>query len=352
MSAHAASAPGAGTLAHSELEALCEALRTSRGFAHKQDIARVMRMFAQELPGGTSDLAQSVPVGDDCAALPDGQGGYQLLAIEGLVDDFVAAQPWFAGYSAVMVNVSDIYAMGGRPTAVVNALWADAAGGTASQVIAGMAAAAQRYAVPIVGGHSNLRSSAPQLAVAITGRARALLTSVDACPGDRLVMAIDLRGHWQEPFPFWNASTEAPATRLRADLEVLPQLAETGLCRAAKDISMAGLAGTTLMLLESSGVGGYIDLERVPAPPGVPPLRWLTAFPSYGFVLSVAARDADAVLAAFAARGLASAVVGEVLPGSQLQLRQRGARAALWDWQATPFIRDPEASRPGLSCAH
>ena len=65
--------------------------------------------------------SQAVALGDDCAALADGEG-YLLFAIEGMVSDFVRAMPWFAGYSSVMVNVSDIYAMGGRPLAVVDAL--------------------------------------------------------------------------------------------------------------------------------------------------------------------------------------------------------------------------------------
>ena len=41
-------------------------------------------------------------------------------------------------------------------------------------------------------------------------------------------MAVDLRGQWQDPYPFWNASTEAPAERLRADLDLLPRPAEAG----------------------------------------------------------------------------------------------------------------------------
>lgn len=52
-------------------------------------------------------------VGDDCAAIADGDG-YLLLAAEGLLPQFLASDPWFAGWSAVMVNVSDIYAMGGH----------------------------------------------------------------------------------------------------------------------------------------------------------------------------------------------------------------------------------------------
>ena len=317
---------------------LADALRATRGFAHKRDISDVVSALGRALPGGVTALAQAVPVGDDCAALPDGHGGYLLFAIEGLVDDFIERMPWFAGYCGVMVNVSDIYAMGGRPTAVVDALWSRGMD-PADQMLRGMADAAARYGVPIVGGHSNNRSERPQLAVAILGRAQRLLTSFDARPGDRLVMAVDLRGAYEEPFPYWNASTRAPAPRLRADLELLPQLAEDGLCRAGKDISMAGAVGTALMLLECSGVGATIDVEAMPRPPGETSLlRWLTAFPSYGFMLSVTPARVDAVLGRFAAREIACAVVGEVDGSRRVALRGGGEQALLWDFAHDAFI--------------
>jgi AIR synthase-related protein len=317
------------------LPALCEALRSSRGFAHKRDISPVVRQLSPVLP---ADIA----VGDDCAAIPDGNG-HLLFAIEGFVEDFVEKMPWFAGYCGVMVNVSDIYAMGGRPLAVVDAIWS--AGSQASApVLEGLCEASRRYGVPIVGGHTNAKSGRSQLAVAIVGRAKRLLTSFDARPGDALVMAIDLRGEWQHPYPYWNASTGAPAERLRADLELLPALAESGLCVAAKDISMAGAIGTALMLLECSKAGACIDIDAIPRPDGVglddatALLRWLVSFPSYGFVLSVCPGQVDDVLARFQQRDIACAVVGEVLAQPQVSLRHAGQTAVLWDVAAQPFI--------------
>ncbi|WP_219209270.1 sll0787 family AIR synthase-like protein [Variovorax boronicumulans] len=313
------------------------ALRDSRGFAHKRDISDIVTALGQALPGGGADLAQAVPLGDDCAAIPDGHGGYLLFAIEGLVEDFIERMPWFAGYAGVMVNVSDIYAMGGRPTAVVDALWS-AGMQPADQMLQGMAEASSKYGVPIVGGHSNNRSVRPQLAVAILGHAKKLLTSFSARPGDLLLMAIDLRGAYQEPFPYWNASTTAPGARLRADLELLPALAEAGLCDAAKDISMAGAIGTTLMLLECSKVGATLDLDAIPRPGGVPLLRWLTSFPSFGFVLSVRPEALGEVLTRFAARDIACQVVGEVDDSRTLMLKQGDARQLLWDLNTDAFI--------------
>jgi len=329
------------------LAELAAALRESRGFAHKRDIGDIVTALGHALPGGAGDLAQAVPVGDDCAAIPDGHGGYLLFAIEGLVEDFIEHMPWFAGYSAVMVNVSDIHAMGGRPTAVVDAMWSTGMQ-PAGEMLRGMAEACATYGVPIVGGHSNNRSARPQLAVAILGHARRLLSSFAARPGDLLLMAVDLRGAYQEPFPYWNASTSAPGARLRADLELLPELAEAGLCDAAKDISMAGAVGTALMLLECSGVGATIDVDAIPRPEGVPLLRWLTSFPSFGFVLSVRPAHLGAVLTRFAARDIACGVAGEVDGSRRLVLRQGGEHALLWDLNAEPFI---SAASEAL-CAH
>lgn len=326
------------------LRLLTQALRDSRGFAHKRDISDVLTALGRALPGGGADLAQAVPVGDDCAAIPDGQGGYLLFAIEGLVEDFITRMPRFAGYCGVMVNVSDIYAMGGRPTAVVNALWS-AGMDVAQQMLAGMADASAKYGVPIVGGHSNNRSERPQLAVAILGRAKRLLTSFDAQPGDCLMMAIDLRGAYEEPFPYWNASSNAPGARLRDDLEILPRLAEDGLCRAAKDISMAGAVGTALMLLECSRVGAMIDLDAIPLPPGVPLQRWLSSFPSFGFVLSVRPEHVAEVQSRFAARALACAVVGQVDDSQSLVLRQGAHSELLWDLRSEAFICEAAGAR-------
>jgi uncharacterized protein len=311
-------------------------LRESRGFRHKTDIANVVSSLAGHLPGGSNDLAQAVAVGDDCAALPDGDG-YLLFAIEGMVSDFVHAMPWFAGYSSVMVNVSDIYAMGGRPLAVVDALWSSGIA-AAQEVLAGMAAASVAYGVPIVGGHTNARSDQAQLAVAIVGRAKKLLSSFNAKPGDRLLMAVDLRGRFEEPYPFWNASVGAPSARLRGDLELLPQLAESGLCEAAKDISMAGTLGTALMLLECSQMGARIDINCIPRPDGVPLERWLTAFPSFGYLMSVREEHAEQVQAMFAARSLACAAIGTVDASRKVIVEQDDDTALLWDFGHDAFI--------------
>ena len=304
---------------------LAREIREGAALAAKRDIAGTVASL------GLS-ASDPIRVGDDCAAIPDGDG-FLLLAIEGFLDGFTATMPWFAGWCGVMVNLSDIAAMGGRPLAVVDALWSDGAD-DARPVLDGLRDAARVYGVPIVGGHTSARAARRQLAVAVLGRADRLLTSFDARAGDVLVAAIDLRGAFHDPHPFWDAATRgAPAERLRGDLAILPGLAADGLCRAAKDISMGGLPGTALMLAECSGVGVVLDLDRVPCPPGVEPVRWLAAFPSYGFLLAVAQSDVPAVLARFGARGIAAAAVGACEVGTRVDVRHGGdRRETCWDF--------------------
>jgi AIR synthase-related protein len=304
-------------------------LRANRGLAAKRDIAAVAARLSL-----SADSV--VPLGDDCAAIPDGDG-FLLFAIEGFMNEFVADDPWFAGWCGVMVNISDVAAMGGRPIAVVDAVWA-AGEAQAGPVLDGMRAASAAYGVPIVGGHSNTRTDRGQLAVAILGRAKRLLTSFDARPDDRLVAAIDLRGRYREPFSNWEAATDAPPQRLIADLEVLPSIAEKGLAAAAKDISQGGLVGTAMMLAECSRAGVAIDVTRIPKPDGVPLDRWLTTFPSYGYLLAVKPVDVPAVLAFFEARGIAAAEIGAITANHRVAIGDGHHSETIWDFAREPLI--------------
>lgn len=311
-----------------DVAALAAKLTISSGIAAKADIGTVA--------AGLGLAGQKVAVGDDCAALPDGDD-YLLFAIEGFINEFVAADPWFAGWCGVMVNISDVAAMGGRPVAVVDAVWANGEE-NASPVLEGMRAAAAAYGVPIVGGHTNIRTDRHQLSVAILGRAKKLLTSFDAKPGDILIAAIDHRGRYREPFNNWEAATDAPAARLRGDLDIMAEIAEAGLSVAAKDISQGGIPGTAIMLAECSGVGIDIDLTTIPLPDGVALDRWLSTFPSYGYLLSVAPPNVEGVLKAFTAREITAAPIGAVTAGSEVAISAGGNRAVIRDHATVPLL--------------
>lgn len=310
------------------LETLTRELRGRAELDLKRDIQLAARAFGRA--GQSAWFPNQKPIlnGDDAAALPDGDG-FVLFAAEGMRTEFLTQDPWFCGFCSVMVNLNDIAAMGGRPWAITDVLFMGT--GENERVLEGMCFASEVFGVPIVGGHTSRVPGASFLAVSVLGRAKRLISGHEARPGQSLLVAVDLRGTFRGLGGNFNAATTASPAQLRTQLALLPELCEAGLVGAGKDISMAGVCGSLLMMLETSGVGARLDLARLPAPLNVDAFRWLNAFPSFGFVLSVEPHAVGAVCARFEAAGVACAAVGEVTNDSRFELAYAGEKASYWD---------------------
>ena len=266
------------------LASLAKELRGQRGLLAKRDIRPAASVF-NHLP--FPHLGRSGLLGDDAALLP-AQSGQLLMACEGMHPDLVAEDPWFAGWSGVLVNLSDIAAMGGRPLAVVNSVWTQEPD-SLQRLLEGMNGACDRFAVPMVGGHSNQQSPYQALSVAVLGVAQGpVLSARLASPGDELWLLVNRSGSFYRHYPFWDAATAANPGLLRSHLSLLPALAADGIVHAAKDISMGGLCGTAVMFAESCGSSITLELDAIERPEQVEEQAWLSCFPSFGFLLAVA----------------------------------------------------------------
>ena len=213
------------------LAELAERLRASLGIEQKQDIQAIAnRLNSLDLNGDQSEIL----LGDDCAAIPDCEG-YLLLAAEGMLPSLVKTDPWFAGWCSVLVNVSDIYAMGGRPIAVVDAVWSSSQE-KAGPIWDGMIAASRALNVPIVGGHTNCHSEYEAVSVAILGRSQHLISSFQAEPGDVLLLVTDFNGKPYPQFPYcWDTATHATfPISIQRKLAFLPQMAAVEFLRCGK----------------------------------------------------------------------------------------------------------------------
>ena len=262
---------------------LADQLRRQSGLLAKRDIRSAAAVF-NHLP--FPQLGEPGRLGDDAALLPR-QSGQLLMACEGMHPDLVAEDPWFAGWSGVLVNLSDIAAMGGRPLAVVNSVWTQGPD-SLQRLLEGMRFACDRFAVPMVGGHSNQQSPYEALSVAVLGVADGpVLSARMASPGDELWLLVNRSGSFYRHYPFWDAATAATPGLLRSHLNLLPALAADGIVHAAKDISMGGLCGTAVMFAESCGHPITLDLDAIERPDQVEEQAWLTCFPSFGYLLAV-----------------------------------------------------------------
>lgn len=129
-------------------------------------------------------------MGDDCAVLPASRGR-QLITVDPVIyprhfDDLVA--PRDVGAKLLKRNLSDLAAMGGRPTAAVLALMLDARTSLTwlEAFYRGLAACARRYRVPIVGGDVAQANGSVAASLTLLGEATGprVLTRTGAQSGD------------------------------------------------------------------------------------------------------------------------------------------------------------------------
>ncbi len=305
----------------SELRKLAATIRSTPAMQAKRELSLVRRL------GGALD-------GDDGAALPYA-GQYLILCGEAIAPAFARADPHAAGAAAVITNVSDVRAMGGRPLGLVDMVVSpDRA--HAEAVLDGVAWAAGLLGVDVVGGHLTLGHE-PAISASCTGVASRVLFGHNARPGDALLAAFSLEGRYREGTPFFSSLRDRSPEALRDDGEALVEVAESGVVHAARDVSMPGAAGSLLQMLESAGCGATLDVERIPRPQGVALERWLLTFPSFGFLLAAPPDRVSDATEPFLRRGLACAQCGRLDDTRALTLAAAGEVAQLWDLAAAPF---------------
>jgi uncharacterized protein len=303
------------------LEQLAAAIRDSPALASKRDLALLTRL------GSPLD-------GDDGAAIAHGDE-YLIVCGEAIHPEFVRSNPHAAGAAAVITNVSDVRAMGGWPVGLVDMLVSPDQT-HAEAVLDGLAWAAALLGIDVVGGHLTVGHE-PALSASCTGLARRPLRAANAKPGDELLAAFCIDGRYTENTPFFSSLRDRAPDKLRDDGEALVEVAESGAAHAARDVSMPGVAGSLLQLLESAGCGATLEVDRVPRPEGVSIERWLETFPSFGFLLIAPPGAAADAAQPFLRRGLACAACGRLDDSGVLRLAAAGDSTALWDLNAEPL---------------
>lgn len=301
------------------LDQLVAAVRAHTGVSGKSAIARV-RTFVD-----TSDPVHGP--GDD-GAVVELDGASAVVCGEAISPGFVRGDPYGAGVAAVLANVNDVAAMGAIPLAIVNTVVGRDA--EVSEVLRGMRDAAAMYEVPIVGGHLTGADSDTSLSAFALGQVRNPLSMANVRPGHIVLFAACLDGTMRADFPFFTSIDQQSATLAR-DVRLLAEVADTGAAVAAKDVSMAGALGSLAMLLEFTRHGTRLDLDRMPYPADTDPLKWLLAFPTYGFWLTTTQDRAVDCQAVFHRHGLTCEPVGQVTEAGELIVERGGSEAVLVD---------------------
>jgi thiamine-monophosphate kinase len=264
-------------------------------------IAEVFERSAGTPPDG------DVWIGDDAAivTMPRGQlvlatdavvaGVHADLSLTGLDD---------LGWKALTATVSDIGAVGARPSyAVVD--FCVPPGVNPVVLATGVAEAAAQWACPVVGGDV---STAREIAVSaaaigvLEGKGPPVLRS-GASPGDRLLVTGPLGGS-AAGLRLLRAGRREPASAIAAHTRPRARIAEGVVAREAGATAMMdvsdGLAIDLHRLADASGVG--VVLHTVPVAPGATEEEALGG--GEDFELIIASPDPSGLVDAFVSAGL------------------------------------------------
>ena len=210
-----------------------------------------------------ADPRVPIGIGDDAALLkldrPDLLWATDML-IEDVHFDLRHEEPFRVGQKAVNVNLSDIAAMGGWPTALVVAVAlprqqeSHHPSNLADDLFHGLHQAAQRFNVSVVGGDTNRSNGPVVISVSVIGHplADSPITRAGVCDGDDFVVTGSLgysrHGHHLDFVP---------------RLDEARWLVEHCTLHAMIDIS-DGLAGDIVHFTAPTGLGFEIDAESLP----------------------------------------------------------------------------------------
>ena len=313
-----------------DLDNLVNSIINYEGVTRKKPIKELTNILhdAYNVAGNTL-----LGFGDDASAIDIGNENLLLLAADGMWGKLMAADPYWAGYCSVLVNVNDIAAMGGKPVGMVNVL-SIANKDTCNEIMRGIKDGAEKFGVPMVGGHVHPDTPYDALDVSIAGITTrdALINSFDAQAGDKVIVAIDLDGKQHPKFTLnWDTTTHKDKKLVQSQIEVMHKIARENLVTSGKDISNPGILGTLGMLLESSQQGARVELEKIPRNPSVDWEEWLKSYPGSGFVLTAPDSKVNRCIELLEEVNITAKVVGDIINDKKLILTYQNQEKIVFD---------------------
>ena len=313
-------------------EIIAKVVQEYEGVKRKHAIGEMVNSLKIDAPHVVASF------GEDAAVI-EHHGEALLLAADGIWSRLMEADPYWAGYCSVLVNIHDIAAMGGRPLAMVDVFSIPKESHIQEQVVKGMHDASSQFGVPIVGGHLHPDAPYSVIDVSILGCARldSVIYSHTAQVGDRVLAAIDLKGRVHPSCMLnWDSVTMKPAGAVRAQVALLEQIGREHLVTAGKDISNPGIIGTLGMLLEVSGKGAVIDLGLIPRPDltahNMTFEQWVRMYPGMGFVLTAKEANVPELIRRFGSVGMVAKAIGTVDTTQELRISYQGDETQVFDF--------------------
>ena len=278
------------------------------------------------------------PIGDDCTVLSMGDEAL-VMTTDMLIEDVhflrFASSAEEVGHKSLMVNISDVAAMGAKPIATLLsiALPESAQGEWAQQFMQGYYEASAREGVALVGGDTT--ASRDKIAINVVAIGRAPMANIkrrsDAKVGDMICVTgkLGISSKGLVDIMFGDLSTAAAQAHRRAQARTAEGawLGARNEVHAMMDIS-DGIASDINHIVELSKVGARIELSDIPTDYDI---RYATTGgEDYELLLTVAPDSVESLAKAlYDATGTTLTKIGEVTDTGCVEWMENGEPAKM-----------------------
>jgi len=247
------------------LRRIAESIRNNPYILEKKEINPIVQFIDKNSFKSTKIFTD---IGEDSASIENNEK-LILVTTDRIRTSFIENFPFGAGFSSVLVSVDDIYACGGTPLAA-SIIISVKDPKICNEILRGICEGSNKFQVPIIRGHTNVRSECFELSSTMIGEINKndYISAGGAQIDDNILLVVDFDGKIGKASKlYYDTTTFKSSEDVLEKRRAMNVIAKKHLLNASKDVSNGGIFGTLLQMIKYSEVGADINVNEIMIPP-------------------------------------------------------------------------------------
>ncbi|MFW9818177.1 MAG: AIR synthase related protein [Candidatus Thorarchaeota archaeon] len=298
------------------LRRIAESIRNNPNISEKKEINPIVQYIDKN---SFKSLKIFTDIGEDSASIEDNEK-LVLVTTDRIQTSFIENFPFGAGFSSILVSVDDIYACGGTPLAASIIISVKDSKGC-NEILRGICEGSNKFQVPIIRGHTNVRSECFELSSTMIGEINKsdYISAGGAQVDDDIILVVDFDGKIGKASKlYYDTTTFKSSQEVLEKRKAMNIIALKHLANASKDVSNGGVFGTILQMIKYSEVGADISVKDIKIPPILVDNRYnletyIKMYLTTSFIISTPTINSDKAIEVFGEHKMNAQVIGKII---------------------------------------
>ena len=233
------------------LKKIAKCIRQNQNIIEKKNINPIVQFIDANSFKGAGVFSD---IGEDSAAFESGEDSdfFVLVTTDRIRTSYIETFPFGAGFSSILVGIDDVYCCGGIPLAA-SIIISVKDPRTCDELLKGICEGSNKFQVPIIRGHTNVRSECFELSSTMVGEINKgdYISAGNAQVNDNIILAVDFEGKIGKASKlYYDTTTFKSSEQVLKKRKSMNNVAKNHLVNASKDVSNGGIFGTLLQLIK------------------------------------------------------------------------------------------------------